>query len=240
MSVAMGGDETGGFVGDVGTAVSKFGFGGEDAPKGVLSSRLGCVFDQNQAYVKGSNGVPLLRELTAEDYKVPDDYPARLHTRSPSSHPHKTSSASPSGCTATSQVWVLLGSTRARVVLLGHHLVDGELDDWDTIEELWREAFERAKTSGAEQPVLAATPSDATPKHRAQYLELLFETFGCRAAYLARNATLAAFAAGRASALVVDCGAGTTSVVPVVDGYVLMKGIRTSKERRRSCGCARP
>ena len=70
MSVAMGGDETGGFVGDVGTAVSKFGFGGEDAPKGVLSSRLGCVFDQNQAYVKGSNGVPLLRELTAEDYKV--------------------------------------------------------------------------------------------------------------------------------------------------------------------------
>jgi actin-related protein len=60
-------------------------------------------------------------------------------------------------------------------------------------------------------------------------LELLFETFGCNAAYLARNATLAAFAAGRASALVVDCGAGTTSVSPVVDGYVLTKGIRTSR-----------
>ena len=34
MSVAMGGDETGGCVGDVGTAVAKFGVGGEDAPKG--------------------------------------------------------------------------------------------------------------------------------------------------------------------------------------------------------------
>ena len=229
MSVAMGGDETGGFVGDVGTAVSKFGFGGEDAPKGVLSSRLGCVFDQNQAYVKGSNGVPLLRELTAEDYRVPDDYPARLHTRSPFVAPPQNQQ-----CVAK---WLhgdvsSLGAARfdkGESCVVRSPLVDGELDDWDTIEELWREAFERAKTSGEEQPVLAATPSDASPKHRAQYLELLFETFGCRAAYLARNATLAAFAAGRASGLVVDCGAGTTSVVPVVDGYVLMKGIRTSK-----------
>ena len=40
--------------------------------------------------------------------------------------------------------------------------------------------------------------------------------------------TLAAFAAGRASALVVDCGGGSTSVVPVVDGYVLRTPIMRS------------
>ena len=43
MSIAIGGDETGALVGDVGSAVSKFGFGGEDAPKCVLDSALGCV-----------------------------------------------------------------------------------------------------------------------------------------------------------------------------------------------------
>ena len=43
MSIAIGGDETGALVGDVGSAVSKFGFGGEDAPKCVFDSALGCV-----------------------------------------------------------------------------------------------------------------------------------------------------------------------------------------------------
>ena len=76
--------------------------------------------------------------------------------------------------------------------------------------------------------MLAAYPSDAPAVARERYLELLFETFGCEAAYLSRAATLAAFAAGRPSALVVDCGAGSTSVAPVVDGYVLGRGVRRS------------
>ena len=103
----------------------------------------------------------MLRELTAEDYKVPDDYPARLHTRSPFVAPPQNQQ-----CVAK---WLhgdvsSLGAARfdkGESCVVRSPLVDGELDDWDTIEELWREAFERAKTSGAEQPVLAATPSDA-------------------------------------------------------------------------------
>ena len=79
MSVAIGGDETGGFVGDVGTASSKFGMGGENEPKCVLNSRLGCVFD-GATYAKrrgtADDSLPELRELTAEDYELPDDYPA--------------------------------------------------------------------------------------------------------------------------------------------------------------------
>jgi actin-like protein 6A len=34
-----------------------------------------------------------------------------------------------------------------------------------------------------------------------------------------------AFSAGRASALVCECGAGSTSVVPVVDGFVLLRSL---------------
>ena len=101
------------------------------------------MFDQNQAYVKGSNGVPLLRELTAEDYKVPDDYPARLHTRSPFVAPPQNQQ-----CVAK---WLhgdvsSLGAARfdkGESCVVRSPLVDGDLDDWDTIEELWREAFER-------------------------------------------------------------------------------------------------
>ncbi|EGB06178.1 hypothetical protein AURANDRAFT_29532, partial [Aureococcus anophagefferens] len=104
-------------------------------------------------------------------------------------------------------------------------LRDGKLEDWDAVEELWARAFAQMRRPGPPRddgpghPVLAAYPSDATAVARERYLELLFETFGCEAAYLSRAATLAAFAAGRPSALVVDCGAGSTSVAPVVDGY---------------------
>jgi len=34
------------------------------------------------------------------------------------------------------------------------------------------------------------------------------------------------FASGRPTAVVLDCGASSTSCVPVVDGYVLKKGLR--------------
>lgn len=63
----------------------------------------------------------------------------------------------------------------------------------------------------------------ASPKQRTEMLELMFETFECPSLFLAPNPMLAAFAAGRQSALVVDCGGGGTSVCPVLDGYVLRK-----------------
>ena len=50
MSIAMGGDETGGIVGDIGSRCSKFGFGGTDTPTCVMGSALGCVFPEGAAY----------------------------------------------------------------------------------------------------------------------------------------------------------------------------------------------
>ena len=63
----------------------------------------------------------------------------------------------------------------------------------------------------------------ASAAQRMQMMELLFEAFDAPALYLAKTPALAAFAAGRSSSLVVDCGGGGTSVVPVLDGYVLHK-----------------
>lgn len=54
-----------------------------------------------------------------------------------------------------------------------------------------------------------------------QMLELVFESFDLPAAYLCHNATLASFASGRPTSLVVDMGASATRCVPVVDGYAL-------------------
>jgi len=53
------------------------------------------------------------------------------------------------------------------------------------------------------------------------YFKLFFERFDAPSLYLAPAPMLAAFAAGRSTALVVDCGGGGCSVTPVLDGFVL-------------------
>ena len=53
----------------------------------------------------------------------------------------------------------------------------------------------------------------------------MFEKFESPAFFLSKDAVLAAFAAGRATGLVVDIGSGLSRVSPVHDGYILKKGI---------------
>lgn len=53
----------------------------------------------------------------------------------------------------------------------------------------------------------------------------MFEKYRVPAYFLVKNAALAAFANGRATALVVDSGATHTSAVPVLDGYVVGQAV---------------
>ena len=45
-------------------------------------------------------------------------------------------------------------------------LVDGDVDDWDVVEELWDCALSRMKSKAADHPVLAAVPNNASPELR--------------------------------------------------------------------------
>lgn len=65
----------------------------------------------------------------------------------------------------------------------------------------------------------------AASEQRAKMCEMMFEKFESPAFFLSKDAVLAAFAAGRATGLVVDIGSGLTRVSPVHDGYILKKGI---------------
>jgi len=53
----------------------------------------------------------------------------------------------------------------------------------------------------------------------------MFEKYKTPALFQSKNAVLTAFSSGKATSLVLDSGGGTTSVVPVHDGYALRKGI---------------
>lgn len=217
--IAFGGDETGAIVGDVGRFYSKFGFAGEDTPKCVLNSQLGVISEGEAEQQTASNSFEIPDLTQAKSYELPKDYPNDIGKFvSPYSPPSTRSYVSP----------ICDGCWNAPASSVGPIDDDGQLHDWDLVEHLWEIALSRLKTGACHHPVLCAMPSWTKPEAQERYLELIFEQLDAPAAFLSRSASLAAFASGRASALVVDCGAASSSATPVVDGYVLLRATKRS------------
>jgi len=75
---------------------------------------------------------------------------------------------------------------------------------------------------------LFSEPSSNSRDQREKLTEIVFEKYKPRGLFIAKEATLSAYASGRATALVVDSGADMTTVTPVHDGYVLQRPIAQS------------
>jgi actin-like protein 6A len=102
----------------------------------------------------------------------------------------------------------------------------GLIDDWEITENIIQYALvERLGINPNEHPMLMAEPSYNSRLNREKMATLLFEKFNCPAIFFSKSPVLSAFANAKSTALVVECGAGGTCVTPVVDGYVLTKGI---------------
>ncbi|KAI9332732.1 actin family [Zopfochytrium polystomum] len=194
------GDDVSALIFDIGTSTSKAGYAGEDTPRAVFPSAVGSVAGEG-----GSGG----------GGGAPDD--------GQSAEPAPQSAAKK--YVGDSQVYL----PRANMDIK-FPLVDGLVEDWDTLETLWSYSYrDRLRADPTQHPLLVVEPSWNPREKREKLLELAFEGFHVPAFYLGRSAALTAYTAGRATALVVECGAGVTSAVPVLDGFVLKKGIqRTS------------
>ncbi|RCI01538.1 NuA4 histone acetyltransferase subunit [Rhizopus stolonifer] len=107
-----------------------------------------------------------------------------------------------------------------------HPLQDGLVEDWDAYEAIWHATFDdMLRIRPEEHPLLCTEPAWNTKENREKMIQLALEKFDFPAFYLAPDAVMTAFSVGRATALVLDSGAGVTSAVPVYDGFVLKKGI---------------
>eukprot|EP00172_Hildenbrandia_rubra_P004161 Plantae.Rhodophyta-Hildenbrandia_rubra.ctg789.p1 GENE.Plantae.Rhodophyta-Hildenbrandia_rubra.ctg789~~Plantae.Rhodophyta-Hildenbrandia_rubra.ctg789.p1 ORF type:complete len:461 (+),score=132.94 Plantae.Rhodophyta-Hildenbrandia_rubra.ctg789:154-1536(+) len=83
------------------------------------------------------------------------------------------------------------------------------------------------KGEGGGRPMLIVEPSVGFGDgEREKVLEIAFGEFGASAAFIARGAAMAAFAAARTTATVVEVGHRWGLAVPVVEGYVLEKCIK--------------
>lgn len=101
------------------------------------------------------------------------------------------------------------------------HDGDGDV----TMDEAVTEAQEKPLE---ESPLLLTEAPWNTAKSREKAIEIIMENWGCPAFWLSRTPVLAAFAAGKATALVIDAGGANTSVTAIHDGMVLKRSIQRS------------
>ncbi|KAK1441820.1 actin like protein [Babesia gibsoni] len=96
-----------------------------------------------------------------------------------------------------------------------------------------KDDFMKTKVGGmgldiTQHPMLVTEPTAECKQFRDCTLEILFEQLDVPAAYLAKRASLSAFAVGRQSAMVLDIGAGGCIASPVHEGISLQSTIQTS------------
>ncbi|TPX59709.1 hypothetical protein PhCBS80983_g02298 [Powellomyces hirtus] len=207
-TATYGGDEVSALVFDIGSSTSKVGYAGEDTPKAVYPSWVGMPDDSGMEVMdvdeQGPSGGLVRRADEESDLK-----PVKSERRKPRRYVGETE----------------LYPWKPNVELR-NPMKESVVEDWEGYEALWDHAFSRLRVESSEHPLLLSEPSWNPRESREKLIELAFEKYDVPCFYLARSAVLAAFAAGRSTALVLDSGGSMTSAVPVVDGYVLKKAIQ--------------
>lgn len=124
----------------------------------------------------------------------------------------------------------IFGDLNAKIIkenieITKHVQSDGSIN-WDCMDSLLQYGLcSSMYIDPAEYPILMAESCFESVRDKEKLLEICFETLSTPAFYMASNGVLSSFSTGRPTSLVVDFGASETRVYPIVDGYILKKGV---------------
>ncbi|KAF2758161.1 actin-like protein-like protein 6A [Pseudovirgaria hyperparasitica] len=201
------GDEVSALVLDPGWSTTRAGFAGEDAPKSVIPTHYGVSSSDSRLFF-GENAIHSPQ--------------ANLQIKNPWS-----ADGIVEDWDTAAKLWEYSITSRLTGPKPTHPEKNG-LNDDPNGEAMELDAQEEVEKPLTENPLLMTEPGWNPVKAREKYIEIAMEDWGVPAYWLGRSGVLAAFAAGKASALVVDVGANITSVTPVVDGIMMKKGVQKS------------
>ncbi|KAF2767916.1 actin-related protein, ARP4 class [Teratosphaeria nubilosa] len=203
------GDEIGALVLDAGSHSIRAGFAGEDTPKSVIPTHYGVLDDGRQVF--GENAIHIAR--------------ADMDIRTP----YTRDGLVEDWDTAT-RLWeysITSRLTGAPPTSPRHNGLNEPQEAGADVAMAERADDELDKVLG-EYPLLMSEPGGNPVKHREKMVEVLMEDWGVPAFFLEKTGKLAAYANGKATALVVDVGHTHTAVTAVWEGMTLKKSLMTS------------
>ncbi|KIJ56525.1 hypothetical protein M422DRAFT_197463 [Sphaerobolus stellatus SS14] len=196
-----GGDEVSALVLDIGGSTTRAGYAGDDTPKAIFPTYYGYTLAEN------SEDVHIAEAESGQSEQIA--------ARKKKVNIHLGEQTGP--------------STWRPGMEIANPVHETLIIDFDPIPAIIGHALQdNLRTNPSEHPVLVTEPPWNTPANRERMAEIMFEEFNVPAFYIANTAVLNAFAAGKGTALIVDIGKDTASVTPVVDGFVLRKGMNRS------------
>ena len=108
-------------------------------------------------------------------------------------------------------------------LLLSRPVEHGRVRDWAEMELLWRSIYDADALGAAPEAhaaLLTAPPASARAARDAA-AAVMFETLRVPALVMAPTSTLALYATGRTTGLVLEAGDGVTAATPVYEGFAL-------------------
>lgn len=113
------------------------------------------------------------------------------------------------------------------ILNLSYPIETGIVKSWADMEKLWNWTFtNELRCEASEQTGVLITEAPRNPKpNREKMTEIMFEQFNVQNFYVAIQAVMSLYAAGRSTGLVVDSGDGVTHTVPVFEGYSIPSAI---------------
>lgn len=202
-------DEVSALVLDPGYCNTRAGFAGEDVPKSILPSFYGRI----------SSDTP--RDVFGDEYLIPRaDFEVRNYMNDESVVEDWDVAA---------RIWENMLVKRLqpeRQTPPSKNGLNDEIKEQDGEGDVPMEDAEASEKPLPETPLLMTEAPWNTPKAREKAIEIMVENWGCPAFWMSRTPVLAAFAAGKATALVIDAGGANISVTAIHDGMVLKRSIQ--------------
>ena len=112
------------------------------------------------------------------------------------------------------------------ILILEYPIEHGMVENWDNMEKIWDHTFANELRVAPEEHNVMLTEAPMNPKvNREKMTQIMFDTFNVPGLYIAIQAVLSLYSAGKFTGIVCDSGDGVSHLVPIFDGYALPHSI---------------
>jgi actin-related protein len=112
------------------------------------------------------------------------------------------------------------------ILIMKYPIEQGIIQNWDDMEKIWHHTFYNELRVTPEEHNVLLTEAPLNPKNnREKITQTMFECFNVPGMYIAIQAVMSLYSAGKTTGLVLDSGDGVTHFVPIFEGYAFPHSI---------------